>query len=89
MQIVAHAFRLGRHVAQVLADPTWMVPSQRRTLVSVGPLSNGLRFTRAASLDRDERRDTPSRQNGDDLVAAQRRRVEARVGPPLGSAEKW
>jgi len=41
---------------------------------------NGLRFTRAAPLDRDDRREETAFQNRHDLGAAQRRRVEARVG---------
>src|SRR5947207_1761637 len=45
---------------------------------------NGLRFTRAAPLDRESRRAETRLQNRPDLVAAKRRRVEALVGRRRG-----
>ena len=46
-----------------------------------GLRANGLGMSRAAPIDREGTRADSSFQNADDLGAAQRRRLHARVGP--------
>jgi hypothetical protein len=48
-------------------------------MASIKAWPNGLRFSRAASIDREYGWDNPSFQNASDLRAAKRRRLQALV----------